>query len=54
MDALTLHITTSTTVVFDTIIPTECTVRDQAYMEANGWFPIEPEGGIEDAILIEE
>ena len=55
MDALTLHITTSTTVVFDTIIPTECTVQDQAYMEANGWFPPEPmEGDIEDAVLIEE
>ena len=41
MDALTLLITTSQTVLFEQIIPTECTVRDQAYMEANGWFPPE-------------
>ncbi len=47
-DALTTTITTSPTVVFDTIIPTECTVRDQAYMEANGWFPPEPDVVTED------
>jgi hypothetical protein len=47
-DALTTTITTSATVVFDTIIPTECTVRDQAYMEANGWFPPEPDEATED------
>lgn len=47
-DSLTTTITTSPTVVFDTIIPTECTVRDQAYMEANGWFPPEPEVETED------
>lgn len=38
-NSLTTYITTSETVVFETIIPTECTVRDKAYMEANGWFP---------------
>jgi len=38
-DALTTTITTSPTVVFDTIIPTEC---------ANGWFPPEPEEATED------
>jgi len=42
MDALTSLITTSSTVLFEQIIPTECTVRDQAYMEANGWFPPDP------------
>lgn len=47
-DSLTTTITTSPTVVFNTIIPTECTVRDQAYMEANGWFPPEPEVETED------
>lgn len=55
MDALTSLITTSSTVLFEQIIPTECTVRDQAYMEANGWFPPDPiEGDIEDAELIKE
>ena len=47
-NSLTTYITTSTTVVFETIIPTECTVRDEAYMEANGWFPEEPEALTED------
>ena len=32
MDALTTLITTSSTVLFEQIIPTECTVHDQAYM----------------------
>lgn len=41
MDTLTSLITTSSTVLFEQIIPTECTVRDQAYMDANGWFPID-------------
>ncbi len=41
--SLSLDITGSSTVVFSTIIPTECTVRDEAYMEAAGWFPPEPE-----------
>lgn len=47
-DSLTTTITTSPTVVFETIIPTECTVRDQEYMVANGWFPPEPEAETED------
>ena len=42
MDTLTSLITTSSTVLFEQIIPTECTVEDQAYMEANGWFPLDP------------
>lgn len=41
--SLSLEITGSSTVVFSVIIPTECTVRDEAYMEAAGWFPPEPE-----------
>jgi len=49
--SLTLLITTSQRVVFESIIPTECTVHDQAYMEAAGWFPPDP---IDDAELIED
>ena len=54
MDALTTLITTSSTVLFEQIIPTECTVHDEAYMEANGWFPIGPEEVTEDVDFIEE
>jgi hypothetical protein len=55
MDALTTLITTSSTVLFEQIIPTECTVHDQAYMEANGWFPPDPiEELTEDVDFIEE
>lgn len=42
-DSLTTTITTSSTVIFETIIPTECTVRDEDYMIANGWVTPEPE-----------